>query len=149
MAKDQVDLPHLALAQKLLGADEVGPAPLLEADLYNAIRPPHGFHGECPFLDGAGQGLFNVNVLSRRHGRGDHRAVPVVRSCNHHGINVFSVKDSPEVGKGLRFPSGKISSGHDAGLINITERNEVALANLVQELHEMVGSSAGPNHAQT
>ena len=76
---------------------EVMPAALLEADLHDAVVPPGRVDHPQRRLDPVRDGLLDVHVLAGRAGIDGHRAVPVVRRRDEHGVDVLAVEDPPVV----------------------------------------------------
>src|SRR6266496_595164 len=61
-------------------------------------------HG-ATFIDGFGEGFFDINIfacLASHHG---WESVPMIGSGNQHGIDVLAIQDAAKVFNGVRLPA--------------------------------------------
>ena len=61
----------------------------LVAHLRDDLVPLSGLDHRAAFGDGVGQRLFAVHVLAMLHGRNGRDRMVMIRSANHHGVDVF------------------------------------------------------------
>ena len=93
-----VDLADLALAQQFDRTLLERHAPTLRADLDHAVVLSRGLHHLETFVDVVARGLFDINVLARLNGPDCREGMPVVRSCDGHGVDVLVRENLPHVG---------------------------------------------------
>ncbi len=101
-----VDLAELPRPDDLAGLDEVRHAPLLRADLHDALVLVLGLDDRRALGQIVRQRLLDVDVLAGRAGVDGHRHVPVVGRADQHGVDVLAVEQLV-VAPWWRRPAGR------------------------------------------
>ena len=124
------DLADASFSDDRNGLEELMPhfAPLLGADLENASGFLDRLADLLPLVDGQGERLFTINVLTSSHRMDGHPSVPMVGGADGDEIDVLALKQFSIVLVSLGFAFGakafdnalvalfiKIANGHNVG----------------------------------
>ena len=105
----------------------MGAAALLRADLENTFGLPLDFDEPLAFVDGQGERLLAVNILSCLHCGDGNQRVPVVNRAADDGIDIFSLQQLAEIG--IAFGAWeKFLSGRKVTGVNVTDSNDLTVS---------------------
>ena len=120
---------------------------LLHADLADAVVFTGGFDDKRPFVDGAGERLFDVDVAAGVEGVDRDVLMPVVGRGNEDGIEVFGVEQAAVVGEGRGF--GRVLFGTvEFGAIHVAEGLDADGLVALELSHVAAAAIAEPDDAE-
>ncbi len=125
----------------------MGDAPLLHTDLNDLPRASLGGDDRCAFGWIMGEGLFDVDILSRFAAVDGHWHVPVVGAADQHGVDVLAIEDLAIMLGGESLGIGQLLRGVQVRVINVADGGDPDAGNLRKRFHQHPAPEAGGDAA--
>ena len=144
----QRDLAQLAGVDVFaLGLQVVLPGALLHAYLADALVDARGFDDGGAFLDGAGQRLFDVEILAGVERVDGDGGVPMIRNAHERGIDIFLLDEFAVVG--VSAGAGGVFLGQaDVRFVDVAEAHDIDDIRLDEVAHVVTAAVAAADQAE-
>ncbi len=140
---DFMDVAQRAVFDDLPGLLQVRHAPLLHADLHDALvivlRIDHGLS----FGEVVRERLLNVNVFPGRAGIDGHRHVPMVGRADQYGVDIFAIENLAVLLRRDRLRIGQLLGQIDVHVPNIAYGSDAHARHFYERFHQPAAAAAG------